>query len=89
MSDVLKGNFKTKQVVTTKDKAAETLEDRFEREALRRLGGSIAFVSKKKIMWDAKESGVSKTDQPAPQPAGDDKNSAVDAAATPKAANGR
>jgi hypothetical protein len=55
MSDVLKGNFKTKQVVTTKEKAAETLEDRFEREALRRLGGSIAFVAKKKIMWDAKE----------------------------------
>ena len=87
MSDVLKGNFKTKQVVTTKDKAAETLEDRFEREALRRLGGSIAFVSKRKIMWDAKESGVSKTDEAAPQPAGDDKKSATDA--TPKAANGR
>ncbi len=55
MSDVLKGNFKTKQAVTTKEKSAETLEDRFEREALKRLGGSIAFVAKKKIMWDAKE----------------------------------
>ena len=55
MSDVLKGNFKTKQAVTTKEKGAETLEDRFEREALKRLGGSIAFVAKKKIMWDAKE----------------------------------
>jgi hypothetical protein len=51
----LKGNFKTKQVVTAKDKGVESLEDRFEREALKRLGGSIAFVSKKKIMWDAKD----------------------------------
>jgi hypothetical protein len=60
MSDVLKGNFKTKQVVTAKEKGDESLEDRFEREALKRLGGSIAFVSKKKIMWDAKEATPSK-----------------------------
>jgi len=61
MSDVLKGNFKTKQVVTAKDKGVESLEDRFEREALKRLGGSIAFVSKKKIMWDAKDASTAPT----------------------------
>ena len=84
MSDLLKGNFKTKQVVTAKEKAIETLEDRFEREALRRLGGSIAFVSKKKIMWDAKDTGAKAT------PAAKD---AADTAAPPaplsKAGNGK
>ena len=29
----------------------ESLEERFEREALKNLGGSIAFVSKKKVLW--------------------------------------
>jgi hypothetical protein len=52
MADLLKGNFTPEKQVTTKDKS-ETLEDRFEREALNRLGGSIAFVSKKKVKWDA------------------------------------
>ena len=50
MPSVLKGNFKTqKDVVTSEDN--ETLEDRFEREALKKLGGSISFVSKKKVKW--------------------------------------
>jgi hypothetical protein len=52
MSGVLKGNYTPKKNVPAETKA-ETLEDRFEREALKRLGGSIAFVSKKKIKWDA------------------------------------
>jgi hypothetical protein len=50
MTDLLKGNFKTKKNVT-KAETADTLEDRFEREALKKLGGSIAFVSKKKVKW--------------------------------------
>ena len=50
--DVLKGNFKTKAKVTVAETAAPTLEERFEREAMKRLGGSIAFVSKKKVIWD-------------------------------------
>jgi hypothetical protein len=54
MSDVLKGNFKTKNEVTAPVDQLETLEDRFERTALKRLGGSIAFVSKKKVMWEFK-----------------------------------
>ncbi|MEC9347188.1 MAG: hypothetical protein VYB54_13245 [Pseudomonadota bacterium] len=52
MSDVLKGNFDTRHRVLA-EKKEETLEDRFEMEAKKRLGGSIAFVSKKKVMWDA------------------------------------
>ncbi len=53
MSDVLKGNFRPKNPVTTlKGTEAETLEDRFEREALKRLGGSMAFVKKHQVLWD-------------------------------------
>jgi hypothetical protein len=54
MSELLKGNFKTKTQVTDTPAKPETLEDRFEREAMKRLGGSIAYVSKKKVMWDVK-----------------------------------
>ena len=53
MSDVLKGNFKTRNKVKIEPGKDATLEDRFEMEALKRLGGSIAFVSKKKVIWDA------------------------------------
>ena len=50
MSQVMRGNFEPKKKV----QAGETKEDlntRFEREALKRLGGSIAFVSKKKFLF--------------------------------------
>ena len=51
--DILKGNFKTKKPVDLNKKPDnESLEERFEREALKNLGGSIAFVSKKKVIWD-------------------------------------
>ncbi len=33
----------------------ESLEERFEREALMKLGGSVAFVSKKSVKWETKE----------------------------------
>ena len=52
MSEILRGNFKTKSNVTiSEDDEPDRLEDRFEREALKRLGGSIAFVRKKKVKW--------------------------------------
>ena len=54
MNDVLKGNFKPARPVELKQKE-ETLEDRFEREVKKRLGGSIAYVAKKKVLWDVKE----------------------------------
>jgi hypothetical protein len=50
MSQVLRGNFTTRTPVVVEEKES-TLETRFEREALKRLGGSIAFVSKKKFLW--------------------------------------
>ena len=53
MSNVLKGNYETKKTVAVKDAQDETLEQRFERDALKRLGGSIAFVAKKKVTWSA------------------------------------
>lgn len=55
MSDVLKGNFSPKKSVQVTDAKDESLEGRFEREALKRLGGSIAFVSRKKVMWSEDE----------------------------------
>ncbi len=51
MSKFLRGNFEVKKEVESKDNAQDEIEARFEREALKRLGGSIAFVSKKKILW--------------------------------------
>lgn len=52
MSDVLKGNFKLRKTVEV-DGQDEDLNTRFEREALKRLGGSIAFVRKKRFLFDA------------------------------------
>lgn len=52
MSSVLKGNFQPKKAVETKtEEANPDLETRFEKEALKRLGGSIAFVKKKTVTW--------------------------------------
>ena len=50
MTDLLKGNFQPKKRVTASQEP-EDLSSQFEREALRRLGGSIAFVSKKKFIY--------------------------------------
>ena len=57
MSNVLKGNYKVKNEVKDEKKKNNTneLEDRFEKEALKHLGGSIAFVSKRKVLWEEKE----------------------------------
>jgi len=53
MSDFLKGNFKTKnEVKEVQENQKDSLEQSFEKEALKKLGGSIAFVSKKKVMWN-------------------------------------
>jgi len=55
MSEFLKGNFQTQKKVEAPEEKKETLETRFEKEALKRLGGSIAFVSKQKVLWDLDE----------------------------------
>jgi hypothetical protein len=62
MSEFLKGNFKTKKKVVNCIEEEKSLEDRFEKEALKKLGGSIAFVSKKKVLWDEKDFKCGKTD---------------------------
>lgn len=50
LKSVLRGNFAPrKQVTVTEEK--DDLTAQFEREALKRLGGSIAFVSKKKFVF--------------------------------------
>lgn len=55
MSDLLRGNFQTQKSVKAEPEKELSLEERFEMEALKKLGGSMAFVSKKKVMWDLKE----------------------------------
>jgi hypothetical protein len=55
MSSVLKGNFNTQKKVEVDTAQKDDLETRFEKEAMKRLGGSIAFVSKKKVKWELKE----------------------------------
>ena len=55
MSDLLKGNFKTKNEVKIKEILEPSLEERFEREALKKLGGSIAYVSKRRVMWNKQD----------------------------------
>lgn len=53
MAEFMKGNFKTKKDVELKEaEKKDRLEEQFERTALKRLGGSIAFVSKKGFTWD-------------------------------------
>lgn len=52
MSSVLKGNFQTAKAVEAKQaKEEDDLDARFEREAMKKLGGSIAYVAKKKVKW--------------------------------------
>ena len=66
MSDLLKGNFKPKKKVKEElDESNETeaLENQFEKEALKRLGGSIAFVAKKKVLWSKRENKKQSNDQ--------------------------
>ena len=55
MNSVLKGNFETKKQVRVEDEDSDDLETRFEKSALKRLGGSIAFVSRKRVNWDVKD----------------------------------
>ena len=55
MTSLLKGNFETKKQVDAKEPEEDDLESRFEKEAIKRLGGSIAFVKKKKVKWDLNE----------------------------------
>ena len=55
MNSVLKGNFTPKKKVEVEAEAGDELEFEFERKALKRLGGSVAYVAKKKVNWDLKD----------------------------------
>lgn len=56
MASILKGNFQvSREVAATDPKKSEDIEEKFEREAMTRMGGSIAFVAKKKVVWDVKK----------------------------------
>jgi hypothetical protein len=48
-AQVLRGNFQPKNNPIVDQAGPDDLTTRFEAEALKRLGGSIAFVSKKKF----------------------------------------
>jgi hypothetical protein len=54
MNEFLRGNFKPRKGVVADTKDEDAI-DQFEREALRRLGGSITFVSRKKFVWDGED----------------------------------
>ena len=54
MADLLKGNFSPQKQVKKVEPEVD-LETRYERETLKKLGGSIAFVSKKKVKWDLRD----------------------------------
>ncbi len=50
MAEILKGNFTPRQRVVV-DEGKEDLTTQFEREAMKKLGGSIAFVTKKSFLY--------------------------------------
>ena len=50
MPEFLKGNYKVDTKIEDKGDAADST-DEFEKKALSRLGGSICFVSKKRLIW--------------------------------------
>ena len=50
--EILKGNFEVKNPVTPEEKP-ETATEKFEAAALKKLGGSIAYVAKQKVVWDS------------------------------------
>lgn len=58
MDEILRGNYPIEQPKQTAP-AARTLEDEFEIAALKRLGGSMTFVAKRKVVWgdDAVDTG--------------------------------
>ena len=53
---LIKGNYKLKKEVKPKKLSKEEeLEIKFEKEATKRIGGSMVYVKKRKINWDLKD----------------------------------
>ena len=63
MSNLIKGNYKTKNIIDNDEnnEEEETLESEFEKAALKELGGSIAYVSRKRVLL-SKEEALQNTD---------------------------
>lgn len=57
MAEFLKGNFKIKHEVEKPETNKTGLQEEFERTAMKRLGGSIAFVSRKGFVWTGDDGG--------------------------------
>lgn len=55
MPSYIKGNFEIKNDVPVEKSVGSNPEEKFERAALKRLGGSIAFVSKSRIAWSLED----------------------------------
>ncbi len=50
MDELLRGNYSVEQPRQDQP-VGQTLEDEFEMAALKRLGGSITFVARRKVVW--------------------------------------
>ncbi|BDX07756.1 hypothetical protein [Planctobacterium marinum] len=56
MSDLLKGNFKTKKTVSLPKQAeSDSKADEFKKEALNSIGGSMVFVERTPLEWNGDE----------------------------------
>lgn len=56
MSDLLKGNFKTKKaVVAPENEESDDLNAEFKKEALNSIGGSMVYVERTPLEWDGDE----------------------------------
>lgn len=51
MNELLRGNYPIAQP-ETRTADSPSLEDEFEAAALKRLGGSITFVARRKVVWN-------------------------------------
>jgi hypothetical protein len=52
---ILKGNYKLKKKIESKKISEEDeIENKLKQEAMKRVGGSMVYVSKKSINWDLK-----------------------------------
>ena len=57
MSNLLKGNFKTKKQVEvdTEEAQEQNLQDEFKKAALNSIGGSMVYVERTDLTWDGDE----------------------------------
>lgn len=62
MSDLLRGNFKVKNVVSVEEKVdPESLfKSEFRKKAMESIGGSMVFIEREILFWDGSSDEVSK-----------------------------